>query len=173
MTVFFPQGKLFNKTVLNVDDSIDFQLNSLGIAQIAEAYISIKRLQKFMLYEETVKPLPAATGKEKTNGSKSDDVSTKNITLSSLNKEVLEDDLKGNGLYKNLNEEESKEAMDDIKRKVRDINPSRECGIYLNKINAKWTLDQAENTLTDLTMKVKPGRYNLHLIYHKWNISFI
>lgn len=114
-----------------------------------------------MLYEETVKPLPAATVKDKTNGNQSEEVGMKDITLNNLNKDIAGDDLKGNGLYKNLDEEESKEAMDDIKRKVRDINPTRERGIYLNKINAKWTFDQTDNTLTDLTMNVKSGRYNL------------
>ncbi|XP_077294803.1 putative multidrug resistance-associated protein lethal(2)03659 [Arctopsyche grandis] len=136
MTVFFPQG----------------------IAQMAEASISIKRLQKFMLYEETVKPIPDSSGssdkKDHTNGKPLTDMKFKDLVKDDF---PDDDDLKGNGTYKNLDEEESKEALDDIKRKVRDVNQTRDGGVYLNKINAKWTVAQSENTLIDLTMKIKPG----------------
>ncbi|XP_071455642.1 ATP-binding cassette sub-family C member 4-like [Hetaerina americana] len=75
MTVFFPQG----------------------IGQLAETLVSVKRLQKFLLYEEnTLEPLPS-----------------------------------------------------ELSAKTHDIK--------INDVTAKWTQNVSENTLSNITLDVKPG----------------
>ncbi|XP_065162919.1 probable multidrug resistance-associated protein lethal(2)03659 isoform X2 [Atheta coriaria] len=89
MTVFFPQG----------------------IGQIAEASVSIRRLNKFMLYEEKVAP---------------------------------DDDKKcQNGVDKKKNE-----ATSGSDRK----------GIFASQLTAKWLLDHTDNTLSNVTLEVRPGK---------------
>lgn len=91
MTIFFPQG----------------------IGQIAEANVSIKRLNKFLLYDE--------------------------------NKMLLDE--QGNYLKKPRKSFSSSVG-----------NLSKNPGIYIRDVSAKWTSDSYENTLSDLNIEVKPGR---------------
>lgn len=85
-----------------------------GIAQIAEATISIKRLQNFMLYEDTSKPVPGLAEiqtavKKKSKETKEDiegresvpsnkgEVEVKDEKKPEINEKEKADEAKGNG----------------------------------------------------------------------------
>ncbi|XP_060810337.1 ATP-binding cassette sub-family C member 4 [Amyelois transitella] len=151
MTVFFPQG----------------------IAQVAEATISIKRLQSFMLYEDTSKPVPGladiqTSGKTKVEkeDSKDDivkdkqslevpqDVPQESPRVSAADTKVDVEGLKGNG---NVNlaplesgEEDEQELLSRVEQDAR--------GVRLKHATAKWIESHPENTLTDLSLTIKPGK---------------
>lgn len=91
MTVFFPQG----------------------IAQVAEANVSIRRLNKFLLYDET---------------------------------EIA-------GQLRELEREEKNGKKHEAFGWVED-----EKGIYIENATAKWTSTSMENTLSNLTLTVRPGQ---------------
>ncbi|KAF7996689.1 hypothetical protein HCN44_002335 [Aphidius gifuensis] len=102
MTVFFPQG----------------------ITQMAEAAVSIKRLQDFMMYEEI--------GSQK---SRHPHFST------TYHQETL--------TVNNLNEKEEK--------KINHSNDN-EGSVTIDKAHARWIAENSEDTLSDLSMTVKPGQ---------------
>ncbi|KAG6460722.1 hypothetical protein O3G_MSEX012179 [Manduca sexta] len=171
MTVFFPQG----------------------IAQVAEATISIKRLQSFMLYEDTSKPVPGLAEIQTSTQPKEE---TKESLLSKDEPEIQKDDsklhvvlpeykdeAKGNAsrkdpydsmmtLFANLacwcgepgaarverggrggrgeGEEEQRELAARVEQDAR--------GVRLKHATAKWVAAHPENTLTDLSLTIKPGK---------------
>ncbi|CAG9575865.1 unnamed protein product [Danaus chrysippus] len=145
MTVFFPQG----------------------IAQVAEATISIQRLQNFMLYEDTSKPVPGLAEiqtstkpklkevkeEQRPSMESKEDLETKDskTVLDEPEKKVAE--AKGNG--KGGPTMESAEE-DDEELATRVEQDSR--GIRLKYATAKWITSHTENTLTDLSLTVKPGK---------------
>ncbi|KAL0895660.1 hypothetical protein ABMA27_011740 [Loxostege sticticalis] len=151
MTVFFPQG----------------------IAQIAEATISIKRLQSFMLYEDTTKPVPGLAeiqtstkpkeGKDLEEPTKEDletpkDTPKPSVTSESLSAEAetsKQDEAKGNGTTATLAPLESGEE-DDQELAARVEEDAR--GVRLKHATAKWIASHTENTLTDLSLTIKPGK---------------
>ncbi|CAB3248424.1 unnamed protein product [Arctia plantaginis] len=148
MTVFFPQG----------------------IAQVAEATISIKRLQNFMLYEDTSKPVPGlaeiqtstkpkSEGKKKTTEViKEEPKFTDDSTADNEDIEVKEEEpmVKGNGKANtNLAPLESGEE-DDQEIAARVEEDAR--GVRLKHATAKWISSHQENTLTDLSLTIKPGK---------------
>lgn len=138
------------------------QKKFLGIAQIAEAGISIGRIEKFLLYDETVKPLPASSNDSEDTNKADQNGKSKNgldLDVNNTKKETNTDGVNERAKYRHLDEEENKEILDDVAMRVRSANPSKDFVISLSNVCAKWTLDQTENTLTDLTMKIKPGRY--------------
>ncbi|XP_060519010.1 probable multidrug resistance-associated protein lethal(2)03659 isoform X2 [Cylas formicarius] len=94
MTVFFPQG----------------------ISQVAEAAVSIRRLNKFMLYEETE--------------------IAKAIRSAEIAKNEKDEKYKFNG----------------------DFRRSHELGISLKNATARWSESSLDNTLTNITLQVTPGR---------------
>lgn len=108
MTVFFPQG----------------------IALVAEAQVSINRLQKFLLYDETVLALEH---KKIENG---------NIYL---NKSIS----KGNYDTFGNSEKIAKEPV---------TNETNRQGIFIKNATAKWVKDLADNTLSNVTLDVVPGK---------------
>lgn len=124
MTVFFPQG----------------------ISQVAEGMVSIKRLQKFLLYEETTVYQPKRIS-VKTDEKKEDTLPDK-ITQ-------VADGTEGNGValgcVKSQNEMEDK-----VDEKINFTSSSS--GIILEKATAKWTAAANENTLTDITLSLHPGQ---------------
>ncbi|KAF7996692.1 hypothetical protein HCN44_002338 [Aphidius gifuensis] len=96
----------------------------LGIAQIAEASVSIKRLQDFMMYEEI--------GSQK---SRHPHFST------TYHQETL--------TINNLNEKEEK--------KINHSNDN-EGSVTIDRAHARWIAEDSEDTLSDLSMTVKPGQ---------------
>lgn len=92
MTVFFPQG----------------------IAQVAEANVSIKRLNQFMMYDETE-------------------------------------------LASELREFERKQSKEK-RHLVKSLDDEKEKGIFIRNATAKWTDSSVDNTLTNVTLSVKPGQ---------------
>lgn len=150
MTVFFPQG----------------------IAQVAEANISVQRLQKFMMYEETTKPVPPLSeilspksqskqegGAENGNGkarlsspvTESDDAKT---IKQSVESEPTEKSSEANGLAPLVRKEESDEEEFEVSLSPQDMLTR---GIQLKNATAKWVADQPENSLTDISLTIKPG----------------
>ncbi|XP_017474881.1 PREDICTED: probable multidrug resistance-associated protein lethal(2)03659 isoform X4 [Rhagoletis zephyria] len=109
MTVFFPQG----------------------ISQLAEALVSIKRIQKFMLYEET-------------------DIVDKSVDNpnypGSNQSTVLKDDEKA------LDGHEPEKAFASNGHATLS-----EAGIVLSNVKAKWDRNSAEYTLDDVNLRVQPG----------------
>ncbi|KRT78583.1 ABC transporter ATP-binding protein, partial [Oryctes borbonicus] len=97
MTVFFPQG----------------------IGQIAEANISIQRLNNFLMYDEN------------------------KLLCNKNNWENLE-----NGSIKDIKEEV----------KPDPTHADRNKGITIRNITAKWTEASTENTLTNFSMELRPGK---------------
>ncbi|XP_053601424.1 ATP-binding cassette subfamily C member 4-like isoform X2 [Plodia interpunctella] len=148
MTVFFPQG----------------------IAQVAEATISIKRLQNFMLYEDTSKPVPGLADiqtsvkpkivekedskeliKEKEKIAVPDEVPHE---ASQLRAETLEAELRGNGKVDLAPLESGEEDEQELSARVdQDAR-----GVRLKHATAKWIVSHHENTLTDLSLTIKPGK---------------
>ncbi|XP_012274748.1 probable multidrug resistance-associated protein lethal(2)03659 [Orussus abietinus] len=107
MTVFFPQG----------------------ITQVAEAIVSIRRLQKFMLYEEVGMVENAADDKQDT---------AENSNSNEKNK--------------------SEPSENNKKESVEKIETNDEDGtILMENCYAKWVLDHEEDTLQNINIKVKPG----------------
>ncbi|CAH2099846.1 unnamed protein product [Euphydryas editha] len=151
MTVFFPQG----------------------IAQVAEATISIKRLQSFMLYEDTSKPVPglaeiitSAKRKGKKVKEEKDLKEEKRESATSV-KDVLESkddvlqddqDIKNDDFVQandknaplELGEEDDEEIGTRVEEDAR--------GVRLKHATAKWIISHSENTLTDLSLTIKPGK---------------
>ncbi|XP_078047115.1 putative multidrug resistance-associated protein lethal(2)03659 [Augochlora pura] len=107
MTVFFPQG----------------------ITQIAEAMVSIKRLEKFMMYDEV-----EAHGKKKEKKVNS-------------NTENNKSDM--NGITKDWNDATNKTDKS-------NLNNGESC-VMLKNVNAKWILDDEENTLKNINIELKRG----------------
>ncbi|XP_045542487.1 ATP-binding cassette subfamily C member 4 isoform X2 [Papilio machaon] len=151
MTVFFPQG----------------------IAQVAEATISIKRLQNFMLYEDTSKPVPGLSeiqtatkkkGKEEKEVVRESVASTKDeplVTEEKVQPEKLEtseaekrDEARGNGNATLAPLESGEEDDEELAMRVEE--DAR--GVRLKHATAKWITSHAENTLTDMSLTIKPGK---------------
>ncbi|XP_075982413.1 putative multidrug resistance-associated protein lethal(2)03659 [Anticarsia gemmatalis] len=147
MTVFFPQG----------------------IAQVAEATISIKRLQNFMLYEDTSKPVPGLAEIQTSTKPKEGKVqklpeptkeepklSDASVDQSSSENGKEEKEATGNGKANvNLAPLESGEE-DDQELAARVEEDAR--GVRLKHATAKWIVSHQENTLTDLSLTIKPGK---------------
>ncbi|XP_076244312.1 putative multidrug resistance-associated protein lethal(2)03659 isoform X2 [Calliopsis andreniformis] len=108
MTVYFPQG----------------------ITQVAEALVSVRRLEKFMLYEE---------------------VETKN----KKEKREKEEPMKDSEKAKNDINSVTKETYDE-KHDKTDTN-QEEYIVSLNNASTKWLCHEREDTLKNLTIKVKRG----------------
>ncbi|XP_045503254.1 probable multidrug resistance-associated protein lethal(2)03659 isoform X2 [Colias croceus] len=150
MTVFFPQG----------------------IAQVAEATISIKRLQNFMLYEDTSKPVPGLAEIQTSSKKGKEESLAKDIPPSPVkadmekkkeadSKQSLETppetkkahEAKGNGNLEaplESGEEDNEELATRVEEDAR--------GVRLKHATAKWIVSHAENTLTDMSLTIKPGK---------------
>ncbi|KAM7361614.1 putative multidrug resistance-associated protein lethal(2)03659 [Cochliomyia hominivorax] len=115
MTVFFPQG----------------------ISQLAEALVSIKRIQNFMLYEDTdIVDKSALDPKGIYDGS---------------NQSTVKDD--GKVLDENLeNEDTEKEPL--LSNGHATLS---EAGIIISNVKAKWDSNSTEYTLDDVNLRVQPG----------------
>ncbi|XP_015184437.1 PREDICTED: probable multidrug resistance-associated protein lethal(2)03659 isoform X3 [Polistes dominula] len=109
MTVFFPQG----------------------ITQVAEAMVSIKRLQKFMMYEEIMP--------EKNIDKNKNIAKKKHKKSANLNNEVNEDLTNKRNSY-------------DEQPKLNSADP-----IKLENAFAKWFSSENEYTLQDINVHVRPG----------------
>lgn len=68
-----------------------------GIAQVAEATISIKRLQSFMMYEDTSKPVPGLAEIQTSTKSKVKKEETRESLLS-IKEDVPKEESKDSGL---------------------------------------------------------------------------
>ncbi|GBP23004.1 Probable multidrug resistance-associated protein lethal(2)03659 [Eumeta japonica] len=154
MTVFFPQG----------------------IAQIAEAIISIKRLQKFMLYEDTNKPVPGlaeiqTSPKKEKRKKKSEDKQP--IFSSKGDNELPRDDSKlttGTDLETPKSEMEPKVGYSGNAKSLlthssieeeQNEELSQETdgrAVRLQNASAKWVESHLESTLTDISLTIKPGK---------------
>ncbi|KAJ2946364.1 hypothetical protein O0L34_g12402 [Tuta absoluta] len=146
MTVFFPQG----------------------IAQVAEASISIRRLQNFMLYEDTSKPVPGLAEIQTSTAPKKriDERESAATPLESpLEKEEAieekvattqtkkEDEGTGNGRALLAPLESGEEDNAELAASAADVRSVR-----LKHATAKWVVSHPENTLTDLSLTIKPGK---------------
>ncbi|XP_075146932.1 putative multidrug resistance-associated protein lethal(2)03659 [Haematobia irritans] len=110
MTVFFPQG----------------------ISQLAETLVSIKRIQNFMLYEET-------------------DVVDKSVDYinydgSNQSTVIKQDD--------RIMEEDDAEKQPLVSNGHATLS---EAGIIISKVKAKWDPSATEYTLDDVNLRVQPG----------------
>ncbi|CAG2057728.1 unnamed protein product [Timema podura] len=122
MTVFFPQG----------------------ITQVAEARVSVQRLQKFLLYEETQiqRPISSATDKsDKNNG-----VSNKKKRTDKVS-DVAEKVSEKSSLLERHDSSTGGESY-----------PGGEVGIRVVEATARWLPDSAEPTLDKISLTVHPGR---------------
>ncbi|EZA62671.1 putative multidrug resistance-associated protein [Ooceraea biroi] len=121
MTVFFPQG----------------------ITQVAEALVSIRRLQKFMLYDELTSLEDVATEKkEKKNPKETDD---------SKEDQVNPKDSRGDTKDNLVNSNKIKQEVD-----AEQLKYIEHC-IAIENANAKWLDYEREDTLQNITIKVRPG----------------
>ncbi|XP_048004907.1 ATP-binding cassette sub-family C member 4-like [Leguminivora glycinivorella] len=147
MTVFFPQG----------------------IAQVAEASVSIKRLQNFMLYEDTSKPVPTLSEIQTSTKSKIKLLDEPKETATTPTKSSLDkprdtpsqesstvketkkiDEAKGNG--------RSAAPLESGEEEDTELEQSQGAGVRLQHATAKWVAAHHENTLTDLSLTIKPGK---------------
>ncbi|CAG5017723.1 unnamed protein product [Parnassius apollo] len=141
MTVFFPQG----------------------IAQVAEASISIKRLQSFMLYEDTTKPVPglaeiqtAAKKKPKEEDKSKEDIITAEDKFESTDEKKPETEVAESSEQKDEAKGNESGEDDDEELATRVDQDAR--GVRLRHATAKWIAAHAENTLTDMSLTIKPGK---------------
>ncbi|KAG5343188.1 L259 protein, partial [Acromyrmex charruanus] len=118
MTVFFPQG----------------------ITQVAEAMVSIRRLQKFLMYDELT-PSKIETKKSNTENNEKD--------VKENNKTAMENNQ--NDTKENLIEQ--KENDDTIVRQPNYVEHS----ICIENGTAKWLDYDREDTLQSINIKVRPG----------------
>ncbi|KAL6254639.1 hypothetical protein P5V15_013946 [Pogonomyrmex californicus] len=117
MTVFFPQG----------------------ITQVAEAMVSIRRLQKFLMYDEVTTPAIEAT---KVNSNEKLKGKNKKNIIENNKKNVIEN-----------NKENMKENSKDYVRENQPIDHH----ISIENGNAKWLDYEREDTLQNINIKVRPG----------------
>ncbi|XP_026324288.1 probable multidrug resistance-associated protein lethal(2)03659 [Hyposmocoma kahamanoa] len=150
MTVFFPQG----------------------IALVAEATISLKRIQNFMLYEDTSKPVPGLAEIQTAAKEQGVEIEVEREIEKDISKELvvatdgepkdvpeLQESKKENG-KRNVTELtaaplESGES-DDEELAARVEEDAR--GVRLKHATAKWVPAHPENTLSDLSLTIKPGK---------------
>jgi len=123
--------------------------NSAGITQVAEAMVSIRRLQKFMMYDE-VEP----------NSNEIEEVTENSMMKNNKeniqnNKENFKQNAKKNA------EENTKEENPIEEKKTNQVNmeqpDSIEYRISIENANAKWLEDEKEETLQNINIKVRPG----------------
>nr|CAD7430331.1 unnamed protein product [Timema monikensis] len=121
MTVFFPQG----------------------ITQVAEARVSVQRLQKFLLYEETQiqRPISSTTDKSDKNNGVSHKKRTDKVS------DVAEKVSEKSSLLEKHDSSTGGESY-----------PRGEVGIRVVEATARWLTDSAEPTLDKISLTVHPGR---------------
>lgn len=117
MTVFFPQG----------------------ISQVAEALVSIKRIQKYMLYDET-----SVRDKSLDNA----ELIENEVTTSNQSTIVKgQNTINGNGT-----QQEKQPTV------IANGNATlSEAGIIISNLRAKWNPASTEYTLDDVNLRVQPG----------------
>lgn len=93
-----------------------------GIGQVAEAHVSITRLNQFLLFDE--------------------------------NKLITDDE----SISKKKTDNNYKSKIDEDKIQENGTSVSKECGIVLRDVTAKWSGDASDNTLSNVSVTVKPGR---------------
>lgn len=113
MTVFFPQG----------------------IGQFAETLVSIKRVETYMLYDETT--------------------NTKTIEEIFNMQQENNDEIRKNGKEAEANDDHI--STDDVSDKKRDSARLSEPGVIVNNIKARWDTKNPEYTLQDVNLRVQPG----------------
>lgn len=119
----------------------------LGISQLAEALVSIKRIQEFMLYEETNVPDKSENLPESNNYTQSNE-STVHKNLHD-NHETIE-----------FNDDEDNNVEEPDKANQTNILNNAtlsEAAIIIRKVNAKWSKSATEYTLDNLNLHVQPG----------------
>ncbi|XP_075235400.1 ATP-binding cassette sub-family C member 4-like [Lycorma delicatula] len=110
-----------------------------GISLLAEALVSVKRLQNFMMYDETLNQLPT---KEKIHNDNSYDEAVIYYVDGDncADKVVLSDELCINETGKDRS------------------NISVDYSIIMNNVTAKWSPDLIENTLCNITLSIPSGQ---------------
>ncbi|KAL0104938.1 hypothetical protein PUN28_016527 [Cardiocondyla obscurior] len=157
MTVFFPQVlfcsvKHILNTILILIIYLLYLYGNPGITQVAEAMVSIKRLQKFLMYDE----LSPAEIEEKNNKENVKENNKENITKN--NKEIAKEKNKDDVMENN--KENVKEDL--IEQKTNDyptVNQSNdsEYSICIENGTTKWLDYEREDTLQNINIKVRPG----------------
>lgn len=105
--------------------------------------VSIKRLQKYLMYEELT---PSEIESKKNN-------------MNENNKKV---DAKENNKKENAKENSKENAKEDLVEQKKDnytINQSNyiEHSVFIENCNAKWLDYEREDTLQNINLKVRPG----------------
>lgn len=112
-------------------------INALGISQLAETLVSIKRIQNYMQYEET----------EVVDNSAVDLAAN----YDSSNQSTVKDGEKD--LEENLENDEAEKAPL-ISNGHATLS---EAGIIISNVKTKWDPNSAEYTLEDVNLRVQPG----------------
>lgn len=114
----------------------------LGITQTAEAMVSIRRLQQFMMYDEIEKTDKSTesviNGKENSNNSK-------NIVDAGITDSVKKEKV----------DQEKKDQQ--VQRDENDHGDQNEYMISIENASAKWLDYEKEDTLQNITIKIRPG----------------
>ncbi|GAB1868435.1 Multidrug resistance-associated protein [Camponotus japonicus] len=138
MTIFFPQG----------------------ITQVAEAMVSIRRLQKFMMYDEVSSP-ETKSMKENTKEKYKENANERENYKQNLNENYKET---ANENYKeNVNENYKENVKDDLTNQKNSdrINADQpdyiEHCISIENGSTKWLDYESEDTLQNINIKVRPG----------------
>ncbi|XP_011138927.1 probable multidrug resistance-associated protein lethal(2)03659 isoform X1 [Harpegnathos saltator] len=120
MTVFFPQG----------------------ITQTAEAMVSIRRLQKFMMYDEIDH---TSKSESMINGKKD-------------SKDIMQVDITGNAKEKKkVNQEKDDQQVQYDQGDHAGRGDRNEYIISIENASAKWLDHEKEDTLQNITIKMRPG----------------
>ncbi|CAD1479365.1 unnamed protein product, partial [Heterotrigona itama] len=103
-------------------------IDLVGITQLAELLVSVKRLQKFMLYEEINKTSEEAESKKKASN-----------------------------VGRNKNDVDNVETDTSEEKRETASSHQGEHIILLKNVNAKWLSYEQEDTLKNMNINVKPG----------------
>ncbi|XP_018392367.1 PREDICTED: multidrug resistance-associated protein 4-like isoform X1 [Cyphomyrmex costatus] len=118
-----------------------------GITQVAETIVSIKRLQKFLMYDELTR---SEIKVKKYNMKNNKDIRENNKNAKEDNQQEIKKNNIGNS-KKNLIEQKKNDV-----RVVGQPN-NVEYSILIENGNAKWLDYEQEDTLLNINMKVRPG----------------
>lgn len=114
--------------MINKFNKKNIDLIQIGVTQIAELLVSIKRLQKFMLYEELEET------NEKTEEYKNEKDEKKKNDVNKIEKDI-----------------------NDVKSTDVETNNQAEYILSLRNANSKWFVHEKEDTLKNININVKSG----------------
>lgn len=132
----------------------------LGITQVAEAMVSIRRLQKFMMYDEVASPETKSMNANVNEKYKENANENYKQNLNENYKETANENYKTNRTENENCKENMKDDLDNQKNSdgmnAEQSNYIEHC-ISIENGSTKWLDYESEDTLKNINIKVRPG----------------